>query len=166
MAVRAPADAVVALRSMGRRWRGLFAGLDEDESADALARRPGRSGRTALDHAAHAAASLALLDRALEQLVVDDDAELDPAVTDAERRPWPSPTGSVDEVIDGLAAAADRMADRADRVAASDWARRAPVAGAGGDVDALSVLWDAVDSAVADLKAAESTLSEVRGRGS
>jgi hypothetical protein len=48
-------------------------------------------------------------------------------------------------------------------VAAGDWTRTAAVAG-GGEVEALSVLWDAVDRAVADLKAAEATLREVRGQ--
>jgi hypothetical protein len=159
---RPPADAMVALRSMGRRWRGLFAGLDEDESPDALARRRGADGRSALDHAAHATGALRVLDRALEQIVVDDDATVDPAVTDPARRSWPAPSGGVDEAIDELAAQAERMADRADRVSSGDWTRRTATGGV--DVDALGVLWDAVDTAVADLKAAEATLREVRGR--
>jgi hypothetical protein len=163
MANRPPADAMVALRSMGRRWRGLFAALDEDESPDALARRAGAQGRSAVDHAAHATAAIRLVDRALEQIVVDDDAALDPAVADARRRAWPTATGGVEEVIDDLAARAEELAARADRVASGDWVRRAPVQG-GGEADALAVLWDAVDTAVADLKAAEATLREVRGR--
>jgi len=149
---------MVALRSMGRRWRGLFAGLDEDESADALAARKGSDGRSALDHVAHAASAVALLDRALEQIVVDDDAVLDGAVADPARRGWPNPPADVNTAVDGLVSSAERMADRADRVASADWGRAA------GEVDALSVLWDAVDTAVADLKAAEATLREVRGR--
>jgi hypothetical protein len=163
MATRPPSDAVVALRSMGRRWRGLFAGLDEDESADALAHRPGADGRSALDHATHATRTLTLLGRALEQIVVDDDAVLHPAVTNPAERVWASSTSGVDESIDELAHEAERLADRADGVSAGDWSRRAAVVG-GGDVGALGVLWDAVDSVVADLKAAEGTLREVRGR--
>jgi hypothetical protein len=162
MATRAPADAMVALRSMGRRWRGLFAGLDEDESPDALARRPGADGRSALDHVAHATATLALLDRALEQISVDDRPTLDAGVGDPGRRGPAAPAAGVDEAIDALAAAADRMADRADGVDAHDWTRTGAVDV--GDVTALDVLWDAVDTAVADLKAAEATLREVRGR--
>ena len=162
MATRSPDDAMVALRSMGRRWRGLFAGLDEDESPDALARRPGASGRSALDHAAHATGTLRLLDRALEQIVVDDDATLDPAVGDATARRWTPSGAGVDTAIDELAAQAEQLADRADRVSAGDWTRRG--AAGGTEVDALAVLWDAVDTAVADLKAAEGTLREVRGR--
>ena len=163
MAVRPPSDAVVALRSMERRWRGLFAGLAEDESPDALAHRPGGDGRSALDHATHATRTLSLLGRALEQVMVDDHAALHPAVADAAQREWPASTAGVDETIDELAHEADRLADRADQVASGDWTRRATVAG-GSEVDALAVLWDAVDSAVAELKAAEATLREVRGR--
>ncbi len=163
MATRPPSDAVVALRSMGRRWRGLFAGLDEDESADALAHRPGAAGRSALDHATHATRTLSLLGRALEQIVVDDDAVLHPAVADETAREWPASTSGVDEAIAELAHEAERLADRADGVSAGDWTRRSPVAG-DGEIDALAVLWDAVDTAVAELKAAEDTLREVRGK--
>ena len=165
MAVRPPSDAVVALRGMGRRWRGLFAGLDEDESPDALAQRPGADGRSALDHAACAARTLRLLDRALEQLLVDDEAVLHAAVLDPAQRERPSPGADVDAAIDELAHAAEQLASRADRVAAGDWDRRAPVAGSSAEVDALTVLWDAVDTAVAELRAAEATVREVRGRG-
>jgi hypothetical protein len=163
MATRPPSDAVVALRSMGRRWRGLFAGLDEDESADALAQRTGGDGRSALDHATHATRTLSLLGRALEQVVVDDEAVLHPAVANDTEREWPSSASGVDETIDELVREAERLADRAEGVTAGDWARRASVAG-GGEVDALGVLWDAVDSAVSDLRAAEATLREVRGK--
>ena len=103
MSARPPSDAVVALHSMGRRWRGLFAGLDEDESADALATRPGADGHSALDHATHATRTLSLLGRALEQIVVDSDAVLHPAVTDASKREWPAATAGVDAAIDELA---------------------------------------------------------------
>ena len=72
MAVRPPADAVVALRSLERRWRGLFPGLSDDESPDALAHRPGADGRSALDLATHASRTLSLLGRALEQSLVED----------------------------------------------------------------------------------------------
>jgi len=164
MAHRPPADAVVALRGMERRWRGLFAGLDEDESPDALAQRPAADGRSALDHATHATRTLSLLGRALEQIQVDGDAVLHPAVADPAQREWPSAGGGVDDAIAELAHEADRLADRAERVAAADWTRRAAVAG-GAEVDALTVLWDAVDSVVAELKAAEATIREVRGRG-
>jgi hypothetical protein len=163
MAVRPPSDAIVALRGVGRRWRAIFSGLGEDESPDALAHRPGGDGRSALDHATFATRTISLLDRALEQILVDDDAALHPAVTDPAQREWPSVDQGVDAVIDELADTAARLADRADRVSAGDWGRRSAVAG-GGEVDALAVLWDAVDTTVAELRAAEATVREVRGR--
>jgi hypothetical protein len=165
MAHRPPSDAVVALRSLDRRWRGLFAGLQEDETPDDLAHRPGDDGRSALDHAVHATRTLSLLGRAVEQALVEDDPVLHPAVADATQRAWEgqSPT-SVDDALAELAHEADRLADRVDHVPAQDWKRRARVAGRDADVSPLDVLWDAVDTAVTDLKAAETTLREVRGR--
>lgn len=164
MTPRPPADAVVALRSLGRRWRGLFAGLGEDESPDALASRPGSDGRSALDHATHASRTLSLLGRAVEQALVHDDAVLHPAVADAGQREWSSSEGTVDDAIAELTHEADRLADRVERVTADEWQRQARVTGQDAPVSALDVLWDAVDSAVVSLKAAETTLREVRGR--
>ena len=165
MAARPPADAVVALRSMGRRWTGLFAGLGEDESPDDLAHRVGADGHAALDHALRATRTLSLLGRAVEQILVEDDAVLHPAVGDpAQRARDGQEAGSVDDAIAELVHEADRLADRAGRVGASEWSRRARVAGQDADVGALDLLWDAVDSAVAELRAAERTLREVRGR--
>ncbi len=166
MAARPPSDAIVALRSLGRRWRGLFAGLGEDESPDDLAHRVGADGHSALDHAVRATRTLSLLGRAVEQALVDDDAALHPAVGDPAQRVWDDEAaGAVDETIDELAHEAERLADRVSRVSAQEWQRRASVAGQDADIGALDVLWDAVDSAVTELKAAERTLQEVRGRG-
>lgn len=164
-APRPPRDAVVALRSLGRRWRGLFAGLGEDESPDDLAHRPGADGRSALDHALHATRTLSLLGRAVEQTLWEEDAVLHPAVGDAGQRVWEAQAaGSVDDSLDELAHEADRLAARVEHVPADEWRRKARVAGQDADTSPLEVLWDAVDAAVADLKAAEATLREVRGR--
>ena len=165
MATRPPSDAVVALRSLGRRWGALFAGLGEDESVDALAHRPGADGRSALDHAVRATRTLSLLGRAVDQALVDDDAVLHPAVGDPAQRVWDEQAAAdVDDAIAELAHEAQRLADRIEHVPAGEWQRRARVAGQDADVGALEVVWDAVDSALADLKAAEATLREVRGR--
>lgn len=164
MAPRSPADAVVALRSLDRRWRGLFAGLGEDEAPDDLAHRPGADGRSALDHCQHATRTLSLLDRALEQVLVEDDAMLHPAVADPAQRTWEATEASVDDAIEELVHQAARLAERADRVPAGDWTRAGQVAGHDASMSALAVLWDAVDTAIADLRAAEATLREVRGR--
>jgi hypothetical protein len=143
----------------------VFAGLGEDESVDALAHRPGTDGRSALDHALHATRTLSLLGRATEQALVDDDAVLHPAVRDPAQRIWDQPTApAVEEAIAELAHEAERLAARIEHVSADEWQRRVRVAGQDADVGPLEVVWDAVDSALADLKAAEATLREVRGR--
>ncbi len=165
MAARPPRDAVVALRSLGRRWRALFAGLGDDETPDDLAHRPGADGWCALDHALHATRTISLLGRAVEQALVEDDAVLHPAVGDASQRVWERRAAAgVDDALDELVHEADRLADRVEHVPAQQWQRRARVAGQDADVGPLEVLWDAVDTAVADLRGAEATLREVRGR--
>ena len=164
MAPRPPADGVVALRSMGRRWRGLFAGLGDDESPDALAHRIGAAGRSPLDHVVAATRGFAFLGRALEQILTEDDPALHPAVADADAREWGDPGGTVEERLAELAWEADALADRVQHVSADAWNRHARVAGADATASALAVLWDAVDSAVDHLKQAERVLAEVRGR--
>jgi hypothetical protein len=164
MAVRSPSDAIVALHSLGRRYRGLFAGLGEDESPDDLAHRNGSDGRSALDHLTAATRTITFLGRALDQVLVDDDAVLHPGVADPAEREWPDATGGVDDAVDELTRAADQLADRSAKVSASEWARTAQVAGRDASATALDVLWDAVDSAIDHLKAAERTLRDVRGR--
>lgn len=164
MSARPPSDAVVALRSLGRRYKGLFAGLGDDERPDDLAHRNGTDGHSALDHVVAATRTLAFLGRALDQVLVDDDAMLHPAVSDPAQREWPDATGSVDERVSDLAREAEHLATRAAKVPAAGWARTARVASHDASTSALAVLWDAVDSAIAHLKAAERTLREVRGR--
>lgn len=162
MAPRPPSDAVVALRSLGRRYRGLFAGLGEDESPDDLAHRNGADGRSALDHVVAATRTITFLGRALDQVLVEDDPVLHPAVADPAERDWPGATGTVDERVSELAWEADHLADRAGHVGAHDWARQGRIAGHDATTSALAILWDAVDTAVDHLKHAERTLREVR----
>ena len=164
MSTRPPSDAVVALRSLGRRFRALFAGLGADESPEDLAHRNGSEGRSALDHVVAATRTITFLSRALDQTLVDDDPVLHPAVADPARREWPDATGTVEDRVSELAWEADALADRVEHVAAADWSRHARVADHDATTSAAAVLWDAVDSAIGHLKAAERTLSEVRGQ--
>jgi hypothetical protein len=161
--IRPPADAVVALRSLGRRYRGLFAGLGGDVSPADLASRNGADGRSALDHVVAATRTITFLGRALEQTLVEDDPVLHPAVADPAEREGPEAEGTVEERLSELAWEADHLADRAAKVAAADWGRAARVAGHDTTATAAELLWDAVDSAVAHLKATEQTLRNVRG---
>ncbi|MET0729084.1 MAG: hypothetical protein ABWZ76_12380 [Acidimicrobiales bacterium] len=164
MAPRPPSDAVVALRSLGRRYRSLLSGLGDDESPDDLAHRNGADGRSALDHVVAATRTIAFLGRAVEQVLVDDDPVLHPAVLDPAEREWPDATGTVEDALDDLTIAAERLADRTEHVGAQAWSRQARVARHDTTVSALTILWDAVDSAIAHLKSAQRTLAEVRGR--
>jgi hypothetical protein len=163
--VRPPSDAIVALHSLGRRYRGLFAGLGDDESPDDLAHRAGPDGRAAIDHAVAATRTITLLGRALEQILLEDDPVLHPAVLDAAERAWDDrPSGTVDERLAELGWEADALADRADRVTPDEWTRTGRIAGRDASVTAKDVLWDAVDTAVDHLRQAERTLDAVRGR--
>ena len=113
----------------------------------------------------HATGTLRLLDRALEQIVVDDDAVARPRRRRRRASAWPAveppastrPSTSWPRRPSGWPTAPTASSS-------GDWAPDGPTVAGGGEVDALTVLWDAVDTAVADLKAAEATLREVRGR--
>lgn len=155
MTTRPPSDAVVALRSLDRRYRTALADPSDGRSIDEVAHVNGPDGRSALDHVVAATRTLTFLGRALEQTLLEDDAALHPAVADPGQRAWPDATGTVAERVAELAWEANALADRVERVGAADWARRARVAGADVTVSAATLLWDAVDSAVAHLRAAE-----------
>lgn len=155
MTTRPPSDAVVALRSLDRRYRSVLTDLDDGRSIDEVAHVNGPDGRSALDHVVAATRTLTFLGRALEQTLLEDDPALHPAVADPAQRAWPDATGTVAERIAELAWEANALADRAERVSAADWGRHARVAGADATVSAIALLWDAVDSAVAHLRSAE-----------
>lgn len=158
VAPRPPSDAIVALRSLDRRYREAFAAVDE-ASVDELAHRDGADGRSALDHVVAASHTLTFLGRALEMILVEDDPVLHPAVLDAAARVWPDSTGTLRDRLAELAWEADAVADRAAGVAANDWARRARVAGDDQTVSAADIVWDAVDSAVGHLRATEAAIT-------
>ncbi|MEX2292174.1 MAG: hypothetical protein WD691_00180 [Acidimicrobiales bacterium] len=161
MSARPPSDAIVALRSLGRRFREVFAS-DDDEAVDELAQRNGTDGHSAFDHVVAAGHTIAFLGRALDLVLIEDDPVLHPAVLDARERAWPDATGTVHERLSELSWEAEAVAERAERVPAHDWTRHGRVAGHDRTVSAAEVVWDAVDSAVMHLKAAGSTLRQVR----
>ncbi|HKA85211.1 MAG TPA: hypothetical protein VKD21_15170 [Acidimicrobiales bacterium] len=160
-----PSDAVVALRSLERRYRGLFAGLGDDESPDDLAHR--RAGAwSAADHVVAAARFIAGSQRALAKVLTADSppvaaADVDPAGSQSPGAP-PAP---VDRLVAGLASEANAMADRIEHVAAGDWTRQAVVDdGSGRTVTALDIVRAAVDAGVTHLREAEGVLTAIRGR--
>jgi hypothetical protein len=159
---RPPADAVAALRGLERRYRGLFAGLEDDESPEDLAHRNGADGRSAIDHIVAASRTLTFLGRGIEQALVEDDPVLHPAVADPAEREWPPAEGTVEDALAELGRAATTLADRVAHVPASSWDRHVRVAGHDATTTPLTVLWDAVDSAVAHLKHADTSLEQAR----
>jgi hypothetical protein len=157
---RPPSDGVVALRSLPRRFRALFAGLGEDESPDALAHRAGDDGSTALGHLAAATGALTAGASGLGQVLVADDPTVDPIPVG----PVGSATGTVEERLAQLGWEADALAERVEHLGADAWARQAHVAGTGAGIaiSAADLLWQAVDAAVEHLRAAEHTLDQAR----
>lgn len=162
----APSDAVVALRSLERRYRSLFIGLGDDESPDELARRQAGNGWSALEHAVAAAWAIAASTRALDAVLSTDTPLLDPQQVDPVLRSRPGPpTGTVHERLAELGLEANQLADRVDRVSAKEWDRMGLLDdGSGRRVSALDLVRSAVDAGVTHLRAAEYVLDEVRGK--
>lgn len=158
MSPRPPRDGAVALRSLPRRFRGLFAGLGEDESPDALARRPAADGTSALGHLVGASQAVAATHRALAQVLTDDDPVVEPIT---ELTP-PDPGGTLEERLSELGWEADSLADRVDPASAEEWGRRGRVGGDADVVSAVDLLWRGIDAAVAHLRSAERVMGEVR----
>jgi hypothetical protein len=164
----APSDAVVALRSLERRYRGLFAGLGEDESPDEIARRRSGDGAgdgwSALEHVVAAARAIDAAGRALEAVVSRDVPQLDPTDADPAARPRPgSPSGTLHERLAELGIEAGQLADRIEHLGADAWDRVGVVSGSGSrKVSALELVRAAVDAGIGHLRGAEQVLAQVR----
>ena len=162
-----PSDAVVTLRGLERRYRGLFAGLADDESPDDLAHRR-TGGWSAAEHIVAATRAIGAATRALGTVVVTaEPPTLAPEDVAPAQRPKPeAPTGPVHERLAELALEANAAADRIERVPASDWARTAVVDGDAGrrTVTALDVARAAVDAGVTHLREAGEVLATVRAQ--
>lgn len=158
MSPRPPRDGAVALRSLPRRYRDMYAGLGEEESPDALARQTAPDGTSALGHLVAATQAVAATRRALDEVLTTQDPVVDPI---AEETPA-APGGTLEERLSELGGEAAALADHVDRTAAADWGRRGHVGGHGDVVSAADLLWRGIDAAVAHLKSAERVLVEVR----
>ena len=156
-------DALVALRSYPRRFSSLLSPLPGDEETiDAIARRVGPDGVSALDLLTDAVRSLGLLGQAIHQTVYGESPVLHAGVIDPSAREWPTIDESVGDLLAQLRDEATELADAADRVAYRDWDRSATIAG-GGTVHAIGLLREAVRTASDDLHGIESTLHATRG---
>jgi hypothetical protein len=156
-----PADAAVTLRGLERRYRGLFAGLGEDDSPDDVAHRR-VDGWSAIDHVVAAARAIGAADRALAKVLTSDAPDLDPGDVEPQARPV-APTGTVHERLSELGYEAVVLADRIASVPAGDWVRRGRIAGEGKEVTALDLVRSAVDAGVTQLEGARRVLHAVAG---
>lgn len=159
-----PADAAIALRGFERRYRGLFAGLGDEESPDDVARRQ-VNGWSAIDHVVAAARAIAAADRALGAVLTSREARVAPEDVGAAPRPHPgSPTGTLHERLAELGFEAVALADRIEGAGADDWRRTvATTDPSGREVSALDIVRAAVDAAVGHLNGAQAVLSTVVG---
>jgi hypothetical protein len=160
----APGDAAVALRSLERRYRAVFAGLGDEESPDDIARRRAGSGWTPLEHVVAAAWAIAACGRALARVLREDTPELDATDVDPGLRDRPKdPSGTVHERLAELGLEANALADVVDAVPAGDWERVGTVADSSARrVSALDIVRSAVDAGVTHLRSAERAVAEVR----
>lgn len=149
MAPLSPADAEVALRTFPRRWRALLGGLDQDDpDTEARLRRVGPDGRSALDAAAQAAATLEVANGQVLATLRRERPSLPPGGAPA--------AASLDEALARIDAAAPVLAATVADVASDDLDRQADVAGRA--VDVRTQVADAVQQVADLLRAADRSL--------
>jgi hypothetical protein len=159
-----PSDAAVALRSYPRRYRAVLVRPDNEDRPDDVVRRPASDGWSALDHAAHVAASFTAAAEALRVVSVMDD----PVIAYAPERREDAAAASVDDVLERLAAAATHAAEQVERVRGEDWERRGRLGvgdGSAGEVSALDVARHLVHEGIHHLRGAEQAVREAVSRG-
>ena len=157
-----PADAIVALRSFPRRYRGALRPLDDDESIDELAQRIGPDELSAVDLIVDTVRTWTLQREALHQIRLAATPVVHPAVVDPSRRDWgASVHESLPDALHQIDDRAAALADEAARFSANDWTRSGAAAG-GGSVSALDVVRAAVRTGRDNLVAAERALEAHR----
>jgi hypothetical protein len=133
-----PPDAIVALRSLPRRFRATVMPVPDDiPTPEAV--------RTALDAAGTAAARLDAIGAQLRQVVLNDSPEI--------AAPPPASPGDPGTALDRLTAAATGLADLAAAQPAGAWVRAGQRGGT--TVTAAGLLREAVQAGVEQLRVAE-----------
>lgn len=154
-----PSDAAVTLRSLSRRFASAVATPDDDDRPeDAIRRRPGNGGLSAIEHTAWVAAALPGLLLALHRIVVESDPTIEVPPLD----PTPPIEGadrSAADIVADIATETGRLADAIDAVSGDDWLRAGRLGGE--SVTALDVARSAVQLSIYHLRSAVRTLSEV-----
>jgi hypothetical protein len=153
------ADAITALRSLGRRWREAF----HDVPDDTLRRRPEPQTWSPLEYAAHTRDVLALLGGALDQILNSERPEFpaiepDPLGADGSAADHGYNALDPERVLASLERNATGMADRAAKALPEHFSRTATL---GGDtVDGARILKHAVHDATHHLKDVARTLGD------
>ena len=162
-----PDDAVVAIRSFPRRFRGVLSRPDDDRfDPDEISRRVGPDGHAAADHLVAADGILSLLEGAIEQARAEDDPVIHPAFADLATAAPADESGADDgaaiaDLLDRFEGTASHAADRLDGVPTDDWGRTVRVAGDGGARRLLDIAQDAVGAVADRLRAAQRTIDAV-----
>jgi hypothetical protein len=152
------ADAITALRSLGRRWRELF----EDVPDDLLRQRPAPDVWSALEYAAHTRDVIALNAWGINEALTKDRPEF-PAIAPEEGAPDHGHNRlDPSDVLDELATHAGGLADKAAHVLPDHWDRVAVVGDQ--EVDAGYALRHVVHDATHHLKDVERGLASLQGR--
>jgi len=166
-----PGDAVIAARSLPRRFRDAArtAVVDLDvESADPMvdevAARVGPDGYSGIDVIRASARHLTAVDGTLKRALVDASTSVPDELVDqrpqVEHRPE---TARLDEEVQRLADAAERFAESIDGADARRWETPLAVIG-GGSTTALQLVRQAIATNVLWLRDLDRTLRAVRGR--
>ena len=156
-----PSDAAAALRSYPRRYRAVLIRPSNEEADDPVVRR-GSDGWSALDHATWAANAIHGLQQQVEQVLVHDDADVNPPPIDP-ATPLRTDSASPAETLGRLTTVTDALADEVDRTKGDQWSRTG-ITPARDRITALDLVRHAVHEGIHHLRAADRVLQEVVGR--
>lgn len=151
-----PGDALVALRTFPRRFRGVLSVVDEEDD-DVLTTPPAPGEWSALDHAGHVRDVVHAIDMRLRQVLREDQPTLGPT-------PVTPPSGARDQgaemVLAGLAQNVDEIVRTVEGVEGDDWVR----AGIrdGKEVRVIDLVREAVHEGAHHLRLAESAVEQAR----
>ena len=153
-----PRDAIVAIRSLPRRYRTALAVLaDDDPAADLFAQRPRTGWWSALELAGHVRDVLHAKEKRLRRV----NLEQEPAVGEEPEIP---PTGVEEQgpeaILSALEYNAEQLARTAESIVAHDWVRTGRRAD--GPVSALDLLREAVHEGTHHLRDLDRAIREAR----
>lgn len=159
-----PADAAVALRSFPRRFRAMLQPPRDDRfDPDEVARRPGSTGWTAVQHLVTADGLMTQLWHALGERRHGAGAVIAAGMLDPSGFRADDPGTPLAELLDDLQDTAEVAASRVADLTAPEWAEPAPGADVGGrPATWLGLLHSVVDAVAGHLRASQRVLDEVR----